>query len=121
MLDFLEHIPPDWRPFALFVFIIVGAGGAALSYLRGKKVGPETKVQESAVFGQLADMGPVKELIEQTGLLMQQQVRTNIHLEAVAVALKRFADAYEHRIEDEQREKEIEEEVQRRLAKSRER
>lgn len=116
MLDFLEQIPVEWRPLALFVFVVFGAGGAALSYLRGKKVGPEApKVQEFALSGQLADMGPVKELIEGVGLLVQQQIRANIHAEATAKALTKFADIYEHRVEDEQREKEIADEVDRRL------
>jgi hypothetical protein len=48
-------------------------------------------------------------------LLVQQQVRTNIHLEATAKALSKFADTYAHRIEDEQREKDIAEEVARQL------
>src|SRR5690606_21175757 len=118
----MESIPADFQWLGGAAFAIAIAVLAAWSKVFGKKEGPATpKVQEFSVSGQLADMGPVKELIEQTGLLMQQQVRTNIHLEAVAVALKRFADAYEHRIEDEQREREIADEVERRLAKSRER
>jgi Xaa-Pro aminopeptidase len=94
---------------------------SAYHYVTGKKPA-KTEATEFAVAGQLADMGPVKALIEQTGLLVQQQVRTNMHLEATAKAqeeaakaLTKFADTYEHRMEDEQREKEIAEEVERRL------
>ncbi len=123
MLDFLSQIPDEWRPLALLIFVVGGAVSAVMTYHKGKKAGPEAqKVQEFALSGQLADMGPVKELIEQTGLLVQQQIRTNIQLEATAKAqqdsaeaLTKFADAYLHRVEDEQREKEIADEVDRRL------
>jgi len=116
MLDFLESIPAEWRPLALMVFVIGGGVSAVLTYHRGKKAGPEQpKVQEFYAAGQLADMGPVKELVETAGLLVQQQVRTNIHLEATAAALTRFANIYEHQVEDAEREKEIADEVDRRL------
>lgn len=130
MLDFLEQVPAEWRPFALFIFVALGAGGAALSYLRGKKTGPEApKVQEFYATGTLYDMGPVKELVEQTGLLVQQQVRTNMHLEAhtrkqgqTALALHalarqvgRLADAYEAQITADRNDAEIEDEVDRRV------
>lgn len=130
MLDFLSQIPDEWRPLALLIFVVGGAVSAVMTYHKGKKAGPETqKVQEFAVSGQLADMGPVKELIEGVGLLVQQMVRANINTEAMtkaieantkveaeaAAALNRFADAYLHRVEDEQREKEIADEVDRRL------
>lgn len=117
MLDFLDQIPVEWRPLALVVFIVVGAGGAALSYLRGKKVGPEApKVQEFYADGALHDMGPVKELVEVTGLVMQQMVRTNIAIEATAKAIDRLAGTVEAQIEEAQREKEIAEEVKRQLS-----
>ena len=59
----------------------------------GKKEGPaQRKVQEFAVAGQLADMGPVKQLIETVGLLVQQQIRTNLHLEATATAERELVD-----------------------------
>lgn len=118
MLDFLDQIPVEWRPLALVVFIVVGAGGAALSYLRGKKVGPEApKVQEFYAAGALHDMGPVKELVEVTGLVMQQMVRTNMALEATAKELARVAQIVEARLEDERRDREIAEEVRRQLGK----
>ncbi len=76
MLDFLEQIPAEWRPFALLIFIVVGAGGAALTYLRGKKAGPEQpKVQEFYAAGQLADMTPVKELTGQLNVVAIQLQR----------------------------------------------
>ena len=112
----MESIPAEFQWIGGAAFAIAVAVLAAWSRFSGKKEGPEApKVQEFYASGQLADMGPVKELVEQAGLLLQQQVRTNIHLEAVAVALTKFADTYAHRVEDEQREKEIEEEVERRL------
>jgi hypothetical protein len=116
MLDFLDQIPVEWRPLALVVFIVVGAGGAALSYLRGKKAGPEApKVQEFYAAGALHDMGPVKELVEGVGLLVQQQIKANIHAEATAKAINRLANTIDGQIEEERREKEIAEEVQRQL------
>jgi hypothetical protein len=112
----MDSIPADFQWLGGAAFAIAIAVLAAWSKVFGKKEGPTgAKVQEFAVSGQLADMGPVKELVETAGLLMQQQVRTNMHLEAVAAALTKFADTYTHRVEDEQREREIADEVDRRL------
>lgn len=119
----LEGLPAEWQGPATAIFIIAAALFAAWARVFGKKEGPaQPKVQEFALSGQLADMGPVKELIEQTGLLMQQQVRTNIHLETsakaqqqAADALTKFSESYAHRMEDEQREREIADEVDRRI------
>ena len=41
---------------------------------------PAPKVTEFGMTGQVAEMVPVKALVEQTGLLVQQQIRTNIFL-----------------------------------------
>jgi Xaa-Pro aminopeptidase len=119
----MESIPAEFQWIGGAAFAIAVAVFAAWSRVTGKKEGPpQPKVQEFYAAGQLADMGPVKELVEAAGLVFQQQVRTNIHLEAsakaqqtAAEALTKFAEAYEHRIEDEQREKEIADEVDRRL------
>ncbi len=81
MLDFLEQIPAEWRPIALLIFITVGAVGAALTYLRGKKAGPEQpKVQEFYAAGQLADMSPVKELTGQLNVVAIQMQRNEAAL-----------------------------------------
>ena len=119
----VSSLPADWQAPAAFLFVLFLCGFAAWSKVFGNREGPpQPKVQEFALSGQLADMGPVKELIEQAGLLFQQQVRSNVALEASAKAqeesaraLKKFAELYEHRVEDEQREKEIADEVDRRL------
>ena len=112
----MDSIPAEFQWVGGVAFAIAIGVLAAWSKVFGKKEGPPApKVQEFAVSGQLADMGPVKELIESVGLLVQQQVRTNIHLEAAAAALTKFAHTYEHRMEDEQREREIADEVDRRL------
>ncbi len=112
----MESIPTEFQWIGGVAFAVSIAFLAARSHFAGKKEGPPApKVQEFYASGQLADMGPVKELVETAGLLLHQQVRTNIHLEASANALKQFADAYEHRIADEQREREIAEEVARQL------
>ncbi len=119
----IEGLDPTFQAVGTAIFVIIVAVYSAFSYLSGRKPSTQTTTtKEFAVAGQLADMGPVKALIEQTGLLVQQQVRTNMHLESTAKAqeeaakaLTKFADTYEHRMEDEQREKEIAEEVERRL------
>jgi len=124
----MESITAEFQWVGGIAFTVAIAVLTARSYMSGKKEAP-SKVQEFAVSGQLADMGPIKELIEGVGLLVQQMVRANINSEAMtkaieantkveaeaAAALNRFADAYLHRVEDEQREKEITEEVERRL------
>lgn len=111
----LEGLPVEWQGPATALFVIISVLIAAWARVFGKKETPPAKVQEFYAAGQLADMGPVKELVEGVGLLIQQQVKTNLHLEACALALTKFADTYAHRMEDEQREKEIADEVDRRL------
>jgi hypothetical protein len=112
MQELLNAVPDEWRPFAWAVFILVGAVSTALAFIRGQKKGPvEPKVQEFAVTGQLSDMGPVRELIELMGLLVQQQIRTNIHLESLAEEAGKGVAAYSKHLLD----VEIEEEVERRL------
>lgn len=116
MLDFLDQVPTEWRPLALLIFVIGGAISALLTYHRGRKAGPEApKVQEFYAAGALHDMGPVKELVEALGLLVQQQIKTNIHAEATAKAINRLAETVETQIEEARREKEIAEEIQRQL------
>jgi hypothetical protein len=110
----IEGLDPTLQTVGTFLFMAAVAVFSAYHYVTGKKP-TKTETKEFAVAGQLADMGPVKELIEQTGLLVQQQVRTNLHLEATSKALTRFAELYEHRVEDEQRQREISDEVERRL------
>ncbi len=112
MNELLEAIPEAWRPLALVIFITVGAVGTALTYIRGQKKGPETpKVQEFYASGGIYDMGPVKELVEQTGLLYQQQVRTNVLLEGLIEVASEATEAYAKHLQD----VEIEDEVERRL------
>ncbi|HEY8578201.1 MAG TPA: hypothetical protein VIL88_17885 [Devosia sp.] len=85
-----------------------------------KKEGPPApKVQEFYAAGQLADMGPVKELIESVGLVMQQMVRTNIALEDTAKAQTHLAHVFEARLEEERRDRETAEEVARQLKEKR--
>jgi hypothetical protein len=115
-MDVLSGLPEEWRTLATIIFVAVVAVGGALAYLRGKKEGPPApKVQEFYASGQISDMGPVKELVEGQGLLYQQQVRTNLALERVAVALEKigepaakYVEAKLEEIEDHEREEEIE-------------
>ncbi|WP_092423564.1 hypothetical protein [Devosia crocina] len=109
----IEGLDPNLQAIGTFLFMTAVAIFTAYHYVFGKKPKPETK--EFAVAGQLADMGPVKELIEQAGLQIQQQIRTNLHLEATAKEISRLADILEQQIEEARREKEIAEEVQRQL------
>lgn len=117
-MELLNQLPESVRGLAWAIFGILVSIGAAFAYLRGKKEGPP-KVTEFGITGQLADMSPVKELVEQTGLLVQQQVRTNMvlervadGLEACAKALKAAADAYAGEIAARATEEEIEERAQ---------
>ncbi|MDB5540508.1 MAG: hypothetical protein JWQ89_2235 [Devosia sp.] len=117
-------IPQEYTGFATVAFVILAAGFAAYSRTIGKKEGPDRpKVQEFYAAGQLADMGPVKELVEGVGLLIQQQVRTNMHLEATADAIKGLAKLYEEHLEAQATQEEVEDRAQqlfeRRLAEER--
>lgn len=112
----LSFLPAEWQGAAAGLFVLCMIVFAAWAHVFGKKEGPrEPKVKEFAVSGQLADMGPVRELVEGVGLLMQQQVRTNLALEDVAKSINRLAAVVESQIEEARREKEIAEEVQRQL------
>lgn len=112
----VSFLPDEWQGVAAIVFVVAMAVFAAWARTFGKKEGaPAPKVQEFYASGQLADMGPVKELVESVGLVMQQMVRTNIALEATAKSVERLAATVEEQIEEARREKEIAEEVQRQL------
>lgn len=112
----VSFLPTEWQGVAAAVFVVTMAILAAWARFFGKKEGPPApKVQEFYAAGQLADMGPVKELVEGVGLLMQQQVRTNIALEETAKAQTHLAKVFEDRLEEERRDREIAEEVRRQL------
>jgi len=122
-MEQFSGLSPQHQAIAGLAFLIAMGVFAAWAKIFGRKEGPpQPKVQEFYASGQFADMGPVKELIEGVGLLVQQMVRSNIASEKAAEAqeksskaILRFAELYEHRVEDEQREKEIADEVDRRL------
>lgn len=122
-MEWLKGLPPEYQGLATVIFIIIAAILAARNYMKGFKEGPARPiVQEFSVAGQLADMGPVKELIEQTGLLVIQELRAAIALERLidvnmktAIALERLAKAYEDQIQERRNDEEVEEEVDRRL------
>lgn len=113
-------LTPEQTGLATVVFIICAAAFAAWSRTIGKREGvPAPKVQEFYAGGQLADMGPVRELIEGQGLLIQQQVRTNLALEASAGALVEVAAIFRAYMEDrakERADRNLDEEVARRVA-----
>lgn len=112
----VSFLPAEWQGIAAAVFVAAMGIFAAWARFFGKKEGPPApKVQEFYASGHLADMGPVKELVEGVGLLMQQQVRTNIALEEMAKAVNRLSGVLEDQIEEARREKEIAEEVKRQL------
>lgn len=116
----LSFLPPAWQGAAAALFILCMIVFAAWSHVFGRREGPqEPKVKEFYASGQLADMGPVKELVETAGLVMQQMVRTNIALEETVKSLNRLGDLVEHRIEEERRDREIAEEVRRQLGQGR--
>lgn len=121
----------EMQRLATIFFVVFVTYFGAKQYVKGKKE-PPVKTTEFAVAGghaQLMDMGPVKELIEGVGLLAQQQIRTNMFLEAhtekqgdtaealqaLAVQVGRLADAYEGELKAEASERQLEE-IERRLA-----
>jgi hypothetical protein len=116
----MESISADFQWIGGLVFAVSVAFLAAWSRFAGKKEGPATpKVQEFYAAGQLADMGPVKEMVESVGLVMQQMVRTNIALEETARGIHRISEVYETHLAEERRDKEIAEEVARQLKEKR--
>lgn len=112
----MDSIPVDFQWLGGAAFAIAIAVLAAWSKVFGKKEGPPApKVQEFYASGQLADMGPVKELVESVGLVMQQMVRTNIALEETSKGIHHLVHTYEKHLAEEQRDREIAEEVARQL------
>lgn len=112
MQELLSAVPDEFKPFAVVIFVLAGAVGIVLTFLRGHKKGPEQPtVKEFALTGQMADMGPIREMIENQGLLYQQQIRTNIHLESLAEVASQALEAHMKRLQEEH----IEDEVERRL------
>lgn len=118
----IEGLDPNLQWLLTTVFVVAVAVFTAWSHVKGKAT-PRQKSTEFSMAGQLADMGPVKELVEQTGLLVQQQVRTNMHLEAVAKSMEGLAGLYEAHLEALATQEEVEERAQqlfeRRLAEHR--
>lgn len=118
----IDGLDPTLQWLLTTVFVVAVAVFTAWSHVRGK-VAPKARSAEFSMSGQLADMGPVKELVEQTGLLVQQQVRTNMHLEAVAKSMEGLAGLYEAHLEALATQEEVEERAQqlfeRRLAEHR--
>lgn len=114
----IEGLDPGLQTVGTALFVIAVAVFAAWSTVFGRKP-KATETREFSVSGQLADMSPVKELVEQTGLLVQQQVRTNMvlervagGLEACAKALQAASEAYAGEIAARATEEEIEERAQ---------
>ena len=106
----IEGLDPTLQTVGTLIFVAVVAIFSAWSLVFGRKKAQQPETKEFSVAGQLADMGPVKELIEGVGLLVQQQVKTNIHLGELAAALKED-------IEDRKKERddrELEDEIDRR-------
>lgn len=118
----IEGLDPRLQVIGSIIFVAVVAVLSGWSLVFGRKKADTTQTKEFSIAGQLADMTPVKQLVEQTGLVFQQQVRTNIHLEAhtkkigqAAIALSslarqigRLADAYERQLREQEQEEEIE-------------
>ncbi|HYD06018.1 MAG TPA: hypothetical protein VEC60_09835 [Reyranella sp.] len=111
----IEGLDPTLQTVGTLIFVAVVAIFSAWSLVFGRKK-PQPETKEFSVAGQLADMGPVKELIEQTGLLMQQQVRTNLVLERLAAAAETAVAGYQADREEQDREEEVERRVAERLA-----
>lgn len=109
-----EGLDPTLQTIGTFLFMAAVAVFSAYHHVTGKKPA-KPQATEFAVAGQLADMGPVKELVENVGLLVQQQVRTNMALEATAKEMAHIATIFEARLEEERRDREIAEEVRRQL------
>lgn len=102
----IEGLDPNLQTVGTALFMIAVAIFAAWSTVFGRKAKAPEK--ELHINGQISDMGPVRELIEGQGLLIQQQVRTNMVLERLAVAVERYIAAKLEEIEDHEREEEIE-------------
>lgn len=124
MVPVIEGLDSNLQWLLTTAFVIGIAIFSAWSHVFARRQSPKpavSAVKEFHAAAQLADMGPVKELVEGQGLLIQQQVRTNIALEAVAKAVERTAVVAEAYIEDRQRERaerDLDEEVKRRVAEA---
>lgn len=112
----IEGLDPTLQTIGTLLFVAVVAIFSGWSLVFGKKPA-KTETKEFSMAGQLADMGPIRELVEGVGLLVQQMIRTN-------VVLERLATTFEDRIEAEETQEKIEEKAQalfeRRLAQDRE-
>lgn len=119
-MDWFSNIgvPGEYQGLATLIFIIAAAVFAAYSRTIGKQQGPvQPKVREFHATGQLADMGPIRELVEVMGLLAQQTIRTNLFLEKVGTELATCAKAATlaaDRFVEDREEADREEEIERR-------
>jgi hypothetical protein len=111
----VESIPVEFQWLSGAAFAVAVAVLAAWSRVFGKKEGPPTqRVQEFYAAGQLADMGPVKELVAAVSLLVTETSASTKAQTRTAEELARLATAYERSITQQEREREIEDEVERR-------
>lgn len=105
----LEGIDPTLQTIGTFLFVAVVAIFSGWSLVFGRKPA-KSETKEFSMAAQLADMGPVRELVQQAGLLVQQQVRTNIALDRMATLLAEDLDARRKA----ESERDLEEEIDRR-------
>jgi hypothetical protein len=111
----IEGLDPTLQTIGTLIFVVVVAIFSAWSLVFGRRK-PQPETKEFSMTGQLADMTPVTELVEGVGLLYQQQVRTNMALERLAVAAEAAVAGYQADREEQDREEEIERRVSERLA-----
>lgn len=102
----IEGLDPTLQTIGTLLFVVVVAIFSAWSLVFGKKPA-KSETKEFSMMGQLSDMGPVRELVEQTGLLFQQQVKTTILLERLALAAEAALAAHAEEREEQDREEEI--------------
>lgn len=107
----IDGLSPEFQTIGTLIFLAFVALLTAWSTVFGKNQ-PCQQTKEFSLAGQLADMGPVKELVEGVGLLVQQQVKTNLHLDALVT----LAAASIEEQKKERADRDLDEEVQRRVA-----
>jgi hypothetical protein len=112
----IEGLDPTFQAVGTFLFVAAVAIFSGWALVFGKKKSQQAETKEFSMTGQLADMSPVTKLVEGVGLLYQQQVRTNIALERLAVAAEQAVEGYQADREEQDREEEVERRVAERLA-----
>ena len=117
----INALPVEWQSIGTAVFAIFVLIFAAWSKVFGKREPVRAEVKEFAMSGQLADMGPIKELVENTGLIVVENRELIVQLKKQNEHFAKIIDLGVAELERQADEREVANKVEAELQRERER